>query len=52
MGSGPKEYSAMKLTLMLMGASAILLVGILGIYFHSAPNGEPLTFNILRISIM
>jgi NADH-quinone oxidoreductase subunit M len=49
-GSGPKEYSAMKLTLMLMGASAILLVGILGIYFHSAPDGEPLTFNILRIS--
>jgi NADH-quinone oxidoreductase subunit M len=28
-GSGPKEYSAMKLTLMLMGASALLLVGIL-----------------------
>ena len=27
-GSGPKEYSAMKLTLMLMGASALLLVGI------------------------
>jgi NADH-quinone oxidoreductase subunit M len=49
-GSGPKEYSAMKLTLMLMGASAILLVGILGIYFHSAPDGEPMTFNILRIS--
>jgi NADH-quinone oxidoreductase subunit M len=49
-GSGPKEYSAMKLTLMLMGASAILFVGILGIYFHSAPDGEPLTFNILRIS--
>jgi len=49
-GSGPKEYSAMKLTLMLMGASAILLVGILGIYFHSAPDGEPFTFNILSIS--
>lgn len=49
-GSGPKEYSAMKLTLMLMGASAILLVGILGIYFHSAPDGNPLTFNILEIS--
>lgn len=32
-GSGKKEYSAMKLTLMLMGASAFLLVGILGIYF-------------------
>jgi NADH-quinone oxidoreductase subunit M len=33
-----------------MGASAILLVGILGIYFNSAPDGDPLTFNILRIS--
>lgn len=49
-GSGPKEYSAMKLTLMLMGASAFLLVGILGIYFNSAPDGGPLTFNILEIS--
>ena len=49
-GSGPKEYSAMKLTLMLMGASALLLVGILGIYFNSAPEGNPLTFNILKIS--
>src|SRR5512135_2532478 len=39
-GSGPKEYSAMKLTLMLMGASAILLVGLLGIYFNSAPAGS------------
>ncbi|HAN79280.1 MAG TPA: proton-conducting membrane transporter, partial [Bacteroidales bacterium] len=29
-GSGPKEYSAMKLTLMLMGGSAFLLVGLLG----------------------
>jgi len=49
-GSGPKEYSAMKLTLMLMGASAFLLVGILGIYFNSAPGGGRLTFNILEIS--
>ena len=49
-GSGPKEYSAMKLTLMLMGASALLLVGILGIYFNSAPDGNKLTFNILEIS--
>lgn len=49
-GTGPKEYSAMKLTLMLMGASAILLVGILGIYFNSAPDGGALTFNILEIS--
>ena len=49
-GSGPKEYSAMKLTLMLMGASAILLVGILGIYFNSDANGGALTFNILEIA--
>lgn len=49
-GSGPKEYSAMKLTLMLMGASAFLLVGILGIYFNSAPDGGELTFNFIEIS--
>lgn len=49
-GSGPKEYSAMKLTLMLMGGSALLMVGLIGIYFNSAPDGGPLTFNILEIS--
>ena len=49
-GSGPKEYAAMKLTLMLMGASAILLVGLLGIYLNSSPDGNHLTFNILEIS--
>lgn len=49
-GSGPKEYSAMKLTLMLMGASAVLLVGILGIYFNSNADGGALTFNILEIA--
>lgn len=49
-GSGPKDYSAMKLTLMLMGGSALLLLGILGIYFNSAPEGGQLTFNILEIS--
>lgn len=32
-GSGNKEYSAMKLTLMLMGGSAFLMVGIFGIYY-------------------
>jgi NADH-quinone oxidoreductase subunit M len=49
-GSGPKEYSAMKLTLMLMGGSALLLVGLLGLYFYSAPDGGQLTFNILEIA--
>ncbi|MDR0983253.1 MAG: NADH-quinone oxidoreductase subunit M [Culturomica sp.] len=34
-GTGKKEYSAMKLTLMLMAGSAFLLTGILGIYFLS-----------------
>jgi len=49
-GSGPKEYSAMKLTLMLMGGSALILVGLLGIYFNSAPDGGQLTFNMLEIA--
>lgn len=44
-GSGNKEYSAMKLTLMLMGASAFLLVGILGLYFTSGAT----TMNILEL---
>ncbi len=49
-GSGPKEYSAMKLTLMLMGGSALLLVGLLGIYFNSAPDGGRLTFDLTEIA--
>jgi NADH-quinone oxidoreductase subunit M len=44
-GTGRKEYSAMKLTLMLMGSSMILLVGILGIYFSSGAT----SMNILDI---
>ncbi len=34
-GTGPKEYSAMKLTLMLMGGSALIVVPILVLYFQS-----------------
>lgn len=34
---------------MLMGGSALLLVGILGIYFHSSADGH-LTMNILEIA--
>jgi len=45
-GTGPKEYAAMKLTLMLMGGSALLLVGILGIYFLSGAE----SMNILDIA--
>lgn len=45
-GSGNKEYSAMKLTLMLMGGSALLILGILGIYFFSGAD----TMNVLEIA--
>lgn len=47
-GSGNKEYAAMKLTLMLMGGSALLILGILGIYFGSGAT----TMNILEIAQM
>ena len=49
-GTGRKEYSAMKLTLMLMGGSAFLMLGLLGIYWHSAGPGQELTWNILEIA--
>ena len=45
-GTGPKEYSAMKLTLMLMGGSAFLLVGVLAIYFATPTH----TFDIFEIA--
>src|SRR5574344_452474 len=45
-GSGRKEYAAMKLTLMLMGGSAFLLLGILGIFYGAG--GE--TMNLLEIA--
>lgn len=34
-GSGKKEYSANKLALMLMGGSALILVGLIGLYFSA-----------------
>ena len=49
-GTGRKEYSAMKLTLMLMGGSAFLMLGLLGIFWHSAPELQNCTWNILEIS--
>ncbi len=49
-GTGRKEYSAMKLTLMLMGGSAFLMLSLIGIYYHSAPEGGQLTWNILEIA--
>ncbi len=48
-GSGNKNYSAMKLTLMLMGGSAFLMLSILGIYYHSSADGN-LTMNLLEVA--
>jgi len=45
-GSGKKEYSANKLALMLMGGSALVLVGLLGVYFSSPEK----TFDLLDLS--
>lgn len=45
-GTGKKEYSAMKLTLMLMAGSAFLMVGIIGIYYTSGHT----TMNLLEIA--
>lgn len=50
-GSGKKEYSAMKLALMLMGGSALVFVGLAGLYYKTAVNGVP-TFDILQLSQM
>lgn len=49
-GTGRKEYSAMKLTLMLMGGSAFLMLSIIGIYYNGTPEGVAPTFNILEIA--
>ncbi|MDE7111182.1 MAG: NADH-quinone oxidoreductase subunit M [Muribaculaceae bacterium] len=49
-GTGRKEYSAMKLTLMLMGGSAFLMLSIIGIYYNGVPEGVERTFNLLQIA--
>jgi NADH-quinone oxidoreductase subunit M len=48
-GSGKKEYSAMKLALMLMAGSALVFVGLSGLYFNTSVNGQH-TFDLLQIS--
>ncbi len=49
-GSGRKEYSAMKLTLMLMGGSALLILGLLGIYFFNGQYSGTYTFELTAIA--
>lgn len=45
-GSGKKEYSAMKLALMLMAGSALVFVGLMGVYYNTN------SFDILQIAQM
>ena len=45
-GSGKKEYAANKLALMLMGGSALVLVGLLGVYF----SGNLHSFDLMQLS--
>ena len=49
-GSGNKEYSANKLALMLMGGSALILVGILGLYFTAGHSFDIMTLSKTSIS--
>lgn len=49
-GSGKKEYSAMKLALMLMGGSALILIGLLLTYFNSNDGNGEHTFDILKLA--
>src|SRR5205814_9764030 len=51
-GSGKKEYSAMKLALMLMAGSAFVLVGLLGLYFNTQTIDGAHSFDIPAIAKM
>ncbi len=47
-GSGRKEYSAMKLTMILLGGSGLVLIGFLGVYFEAGAK----TFDLLELAQM
>ena len=51
-GSGNKEYSAMKLALMLMAGSALVFVGLLGLYFNTNTGNGEHSFDLLQIAHM
>ncbi len=50
-GSGKKEYSAMKLALMLMAGSALVFVGLAGLYYNAAATGST-SFNLTEIAAL
>jgi NADH-quinone oxidoreductase subunit M len=47
-GSGKKEYSALKLALMLMGGSALIFVGLAGLYYYGISGAN--SFDLLTIA--
>lgn len=51
-GSGKKEYSAMKLALMLMGGSALVFVGLAGLYFNTNTGDGTHSFDLMQIAQM
>ena len=51
-GSGKKEYSAMKLALMLMAGSALVFVGLIGLYVNTNTGNGQHTFDILQVAQM
>jgi len=51
-GSGKKDYSAMKLALMLMGGSGLVFVGLTGLYYSTNIGDGVHTFDLLQISRM
>jgi NADH-quinone oxidoreductase subunit M len=48
-GSGKKEYSALKLALMLMAGSALVFVGLAGLFFNSNVDGAH-TFDLVSLA--
>jgi NADH-quinone oxidoreductase subunit M len=48
-GSGRKEYSAMKLALMLMSGSALVFIGLLGVYYNTDGSHS---FDLMQIAQM
>ncbi|MDP4209563.1 MAG: NADH-quinone oxidoreductase subunit M [Bacteroidota bacterium] len=49
-GSGKKDYSAMKLALMLMGGSALVFLGIVGMYYAAGVYGSAPTWDLQALS--
>jgi NADH-quinone oxidoreductase subunit M len=51
-GSGKKEYSAMKLALMLMGGSALVFIGLVGLYLNTVTVDGLHSFDVMEIAKM